>query len=153
MKKFILAKYKKIKRFLKLNYRIFVYITLIISLILNIYMIYKFNNQQMQCFISVLDETKITQNIELYYNINNNLSSSADEYNKYFLDNLNWIINNDSLYVPSKFISLATKTNVVNSLNSSSSIIPMLEFRNELLNQDKKNYIIILENIVSLLEN
>lgn len=89
MKKFILAKYKKIKRFLKLNYRIFVYITLIISLILNIYMIYKFNNQQMQCFISVLDETKITQNIELYYNINNNLSSSADEYNKYFLDNLN----------------------------------------------------------------
>lgn len=55
--------------------------------------------------------------------------------------------------MPSKFISLATKTNVVNSLNSSSSIIPMLEFRNELLNQDKKNYIIILENIVSLLEN
>nr|YP_010690217.1 hypothetical protein PQ570_mgp19 [Neopestalotiopsis cubana]WBU13056.1 hypothetical protein [Neopestalotiopsis cubana] len=153
MKKFILAKYKKIKRFLKLNYRIFVYITLIISLILNIYMIYKFNNQQMQYFISVLDETKITQNIELYYNINNNLSSSADEYNKYFLENLSWIINNDSLYVPSKFISLATKTNVVNSLNSSSSIISMLEFRNELLNQDKKNYIIILENIVSLLEN
>lgn len=158
MKKFNLSKYVfaavrpifKSRKSLTINLNRFMHIVWIISLILNIYMIYKANNQQMQPLFYV-------QNIEIYSTINDHFcgsvyKSTCYEHNKYVVQNLNWLLNNNHLYVPSKFIEISLKNNVVYSLNSSSDIISMLEFRNDILNQSKKNYITILENIVSLLE-
>ena len=71
MKKFNLSKYVfaavrpifKSRKSLTINLNRFMHIVWIISLILNIYMIYKANNQQMQPLFYV-------QNIEIYSTIN-----------------------------------------------------------------------------------
>lgn len=146
MNKFISTKYKKIKRFLNSYHKIFIPVVLIISFILNIYMVYKLNNGQVEYVISIC-------NIEINSVVNDNLTSINLYANNKYYKNLNWLFKGNSIYVPSKFINPNFLNTNVDSSIPSSFIVYMLEYRTELFNQNIKDQIHFLENIVSLLES
>lgn len=136
---------KNVKKFIKLNYKLYIYIVMILLLILNVYLMSKLNSQQINTFY--------VYNIEIHSDVNNGLMNTVHyESNKSFMHN--FFLQSNSLYVPSNFIKCNFyNVKILDNSFNSSSVISMLELKNELISPYKDNYIIVLENIVSLLEN